>query len=180
MFFHPAILIFWDQDFRVWLTDVEKLLKKLVVVFWGDGKTPRCQVSIYLGVGFKDFLFPPLLGEMIQFDLRIFWGSWVATNHDLDISSEVYTPWLTGDSLCDLHGGGPRGSEAGERLPGGVKKCTALMLFHYDNCQTIREWLLYISLYFLDFFHAWLSWIILPTMFKAEMPVPWCVCACSL
>ena len=28
------------------------------------------------------------------------------------------TVCLTGDSLCDLHGGGPRGSESGEWLPG--------------------------------------------------------------
>ena len=30
----------------------------------------------YLGGGFKDFLFSPLPGEMIQFDLRIFF-KWV-------------------------------------------------------------------------------------------------------
>ena len=55
------------------------------------------------------------------------------------------TVCLTGDSLCDLHGGGPRGSEiseSGEWLPGasaentelwGISKCTSHVMSDVAN-----------------------------------------------
>ena len=35
---------------------------------WMDFGAQRCQLSVHLDGGFKYFLFPPLPGEMIQFD----------------------------------------------------------------------------------------------------------------
>ena len=41
---------------------------KVIQVGEVESEVDKIWVCLYLGGGFKDFLFSPLLGEMIQFD----------------------------------------------------------------------------------------------------------------
>ena len=45
------------------------------------------KVDVNLGGGFEDFLFSPVLGEMIQFDEHIFQMGWF--NHQLEMYGDA-------------------------------------------------------------------------------------------
>ena len=56
------------------------------------------KTTIFLGGGFKHFLFSPLPGEMIQLDEHIFQMGWFNHQRVLRLSSDV-SPLQTGDDF---------------------------------------------------------------------------------